>query len=408
MSDYQEYHPLLRSMSEASVSFAWFAFSVGALVVAWCVLDSWSHETVSGIFNQKVVKDEVMNPFTGQTVTELDTFSYTLTLAFLQFVFVGVAFCSIFAASVVVSGKSFFTSLAHLRSTVSDRRWPALVGTHMFGSVLLQSLMMPTNMMSLGFFAATRAVEIPVAAGARAKFLEAQFGRHQPLAIALMFAAAWLLFYSYTQIAECLCVWSGFGVALTGLPLYFVYALLITIPASNVVFQECVLVQLQVHPFLMLGVQNLCAAILFLPILLGAHWFGFEDVRSAILLIMDHRGVYMTVVWLCMQTAVISAITAGLISMVDSFWTVSARSLRVVFWWIRQLPAFYLSSDMLLSVAHPHASLWSFGMVCGLAVGISALLIDHRPLQESTRDKHSRSPFEQSELPKGLGMGRYA
>merc|ERR1719217_1841845 len=116
---------------------------------------------------------------------------------------------------------------------------------------------MPTNMMSLGFFAATRAVEIPVAAGLRAKVLGVHLGGHKPLTIGLMFSAAWLLFYSYSQISECLCVWSGFGVALTGVPLYFVYALLITLPASNAVMQESVLVQLQVCPLLMQGVQNL-------------------------------------------------------------------------------------------------------------------------------------------------------
>jgi len=399
--------PLLRSLSEKSVSYIWFAFSVGALVVSWCVLDAWNHGTVSSIFKQSVVTDEVMNPFTGRAEKDTEHFTYALTLVFLQFAFMAVLFLSIYAGTVAATGDSIGTSLATLRPTLSDGRWPALVGTHMFGSLLLQSLMMPTNMMSLGFFAATRAVEIPIAAAVRSKVFGIAFGGHDPVATGLMFAAAWLLFYSYAQIAECLCVWSGFGVALFGAPLYVVYALLITIPASNMVLQESVLVQLKVNPLLMQGIQNLCAALLFLPILLGAHWSGYEDVHSAASLILGHRQVYMAVLWLCMQTAVISAVTVALISMVDSFWAVSARSLRVVFWWVRQLPLFYLTSGTLLSVARPHASLWSFIMVCGIGLGLSALVMDGRPVEEGSKDKHSLIPSERTPSGKGLGIGKY-
>lgn len=358
-------------------------------MVAWCVLDSWNHDTISGIFQLSEVKGEVMNPFTGQSWTETEPFTYTLTLAFLQFAFMSFVFCTIFLASVAVTGNTVGTSLARLSPTFSDGRWPALVGTHMLGSLLLQTLVMPTNMMSLGFFAATRAVEIPVAAGLRAKVFGAHLGGHKPLTIGLMFSAAWLLFYSYSQISECLCVWSGFGVALTGVPLYFVYALLITVPAFNMVLQESALVHLQLNPFLIQGIQNVGAAILLVPILIGAHLCGYEDVYRATLMIVHHRKVYMTVLWLCMQTAVISAITVALISMVDSFWAVAARSLRVVFWWIRQLSLFYLTSGTLLSVSRPHASFWSLGMVYGIGLGVSALLKDREPLEESVQDKPS-------------------
>jgi len=405
MSAAQENHPLLRSLSETAVSHIWFAFSVGALVVAWCVFDFWNHESVSGIFQQTVVKGQVPNPFTGETWTELEPFAYSLTLAFVQFAFTGIVFCFIFAANASATGGSIKNNIAHLQSTASDRRWPALVGTHVFGSVLLQSLMMPTQMMSLGLFAATRAVEIPVAASVRAKVSGAHFGGHTPFAVGLMFAAAWLLFYSYSQIAECLCIWSGFGVALTGVPLFFMYALLIIIPPTNMVLQESVLVQLQVNPFLMQGVQNLCAALLFLPVLMGAHWSGYEDVHAAALMITGHREVYMAVIWLCLQTAVLSAITVALIWMVDSFWAVAARSLRVVFWWIKQLPLYYFTSGTLLSVSRPHASLWCFVMVCGIVLGISAVVTDRKPLEETSEDKYSGSLSER--LTKGLGMGRY-
>lgn len=397
--------PLLWSLSETFVNYSWSVFGIGALVAAWCVLDSWNHETISGIYKQTEVTDEYMNPFTGEMVAALEPFSYTLTLAFLQFAFMGLAFVLIFAASTLTNGKSVGSNLSHLRSTVSDGRWPALVGTHMFGSLLLQSLMMPTSMMSLGVFAATRAVEIPVTAGVRAKVFRSWCGGHAPVAIGLMFAAAWLLFFSYSQIAECLCVWSGFGVALTGAPLYVVYALLLTIPACNMVFQESVLVQLKVDPFLMQGIQNICAALLFAPILFGAHLLGYEDVQHGARMIMAHREVYMAVLWLCMQSTILSFVTVGLISMVDSFWAVAARSLRVVFWWLRQLPMFYLTSSTLLSVAHPHASLWSFGMICGIVLGLCAVVTDRRPTEASLKGKEHEVPAEHTSLAKGLGMG---
>jgi len=383
----QEHRPLLRSLSDAQVSRMWFAVTVGALVTAWCVLDSWNHTTISNIFQQSEVKGQVLNPFTGETLTELQPFNYTLTLAFLQFAFMGLVFGLLFAFHAALTGNSIGSSLGNLRSTVSDGQLPALVGTHMFGSVLVQSLMMPTNMMSLAFFAGTRAVEIPVTAAVRAKVFGARFGGHAPFATGLMFAAAWLLFYSHTQIAECLCVWSGFGVALSGAPLYFVYALLLTIPATNIVLQESVMIQFQVNPLLMQGTQNLCAALLFVPILLGAHWSGHENVYHAFLMITGHMETCMAVLWLCVQTTGLSAITIGLIWMVDSFWTVAARCLRVVYWWVQQLSVFYLASGTLLSVARPHASLWSLGMVCGITLGICALFMDSRPLKDETNEK---------------------
>merc|ERR1719446_859293 len=218
-----------------------------------------------------------------------EPFKYTLTLAFLQFSFTGLVFCSMFAIKAAHAGESVGQGLANLWPTLSDGRWPALVSTHIFGSVLLQSLMMPTRMMSLGLFAATRAVEVPIAAGVRAKVMGPRFSAPSLRTTMLMFAAAWLLFFSYTQIAECLCVWSGFGVALSGMALYFVYALLLTIPATNVVLQESVMMQLQVSPILMQAVQNLCAALMLVPVMVAAHWLGYEDIFRALAVIMGHR-----------------------------------------------------------------------------------------------------------------------
>lgn len=402
----QEQRPLLRSLSEVSVNRIGFGGAVAVLVIAWCVLDSWNHTVISNIFRQSEVRGNVLNPFTGQNVTELNPFNYTLTLAFLQFAFMGIVFSFIFALKAFHTGDSIRTSLGSLRSTASSGHLPALVGTHMFGSVLVQSLMMPTNMMSLPFFAATRAVEVPVAAGIRAKVFGEKCGGRAPHTIGLMFGAAWLLFYSHTQIAECLCVWSGFGVALTGLPLYFVYALLLTIPSTNLVLQESVMTQFRVSPILMQAVQNLCAALLFAPALLGAHWSGYENVHHAFLMITGHLEIMMAVLWLCVQTVVISAITVSLISMVDSFWTVAARSLRVVYWWIQQLAWFYLTSGTLLSVARPHASLWSLGMLGGISLGACAVFLDSRHHPECPGEKQLMTA-DPSFMSERFGMAKY-
>lgn len=389
MSDAQESRPLLRSLSEASVSRIWIVCSVTALVVAWCVVDFWNRETTTTLFKESEIDDMPWDPFTGRSLPVFEPFKYTLTLAFLQFVFTGLVFCALYAAKVATASESVSTSLLKLRPDLSDGRWSALIGTHILGSVLLQSLMMPTQMMSLGFFAATRAVEIPFSAGVRSRLLGARFGGHAPLTTLLMCCAAWILFYSYSQIAECLCIWSGYGVALTGAPLYVLYALLLVVPATNTVLQETVLTELAADPIMMLGIQNIFAAVFCTPVLVGAHFSGYENVRHAISMIANHREVYMTIIWLCTQTAFISAITVGLILMVDSFWTVAARSARVVFWWLRQLPMFYMTSSTLLSVSRPHASFWSFGMVCGLVLGLGAIVVDRKKPEEVVQDKPS-------------------
>jgi hypothetical protein len=233
--------------------------------------------------------------------------------------------------------------------------------------------------MSLGIFAATRAVESPTAASFRSKIFNERFGGHSPKTIALIFMATWIIFYSYTQIAECLCVWSGFGVALTGPALYFLYVLLLTVPAVNVVCQESVMVQLRANPLLMLALQNFGACLLFSPLLFAAHIFGQEDVAAAVsALLFSRKEIMMIVVWLAIQMAMLSGVTVALIQVTDSFWTVAARGLRAVFWWAKELTIFYLTSNTYLSVARPNASIWSFAMLCGVGIGIGALVIDGR------------------------------
>jgi len=403
----QQNRKLLCSLSEGLIRRIWLVAIVGGLVVMWCVLDSWNHDMSSQLFHMSEVKGLKADNSSGLFRRVLEPFKYTLTLAFLQFAFMGIVYCSIFAGKALSAGESAGESLAHLRPTLTDGRWPALVGTHIGGSLLLQSLMMPTHVMSLGLFAASRAVEIPIAAGVRAMVFGACVRGPSFRTTMLMFAAAWLLFFSYAQIAECLCVWSGFGVAISGVALYFVYALLLTIPATNLVLQESVLVKLQVNPILMQGIQNLCAAILFIPLLGVAHLLGYEDVRHAFAMIMGHREVYMTVLWLCVQCAAISAVTVGLILTTGSFWTVAARSLRVIFWWFRQLLHFYLTSTTLLSVARPHASLWSFVMVWGLVLAFTAVATDYREVEEVPEEKSSSTPSESTSIANGSIAGKY-
>merc|ERR1719316_275153 len=98
--------------------------------------------------------------------------------------------------------------------------------------------------------------------------------------------------------------------------------------------------------------------------------------------------VTMLSLWVCIQMTGISIVTIGLIQVLDSFWAVALRSMRVVFWWLHQLLLFYIYSAahetaMSLSIARPHASLWSFAMFCSCGVITAAMLLDERPKDTS-------------------------
>lgn len=358
-----ESKPLLRKecqmeakVWQTSVGKIWSGVVTVVFVVIWVLTDWWN----------RFAADHLNN--------ELQPTKYILTLVFVQFFFMAVLFLFLFVFATWLAGGHDFDKVW---SQLTNIRWPVLVTTHIMSSFLLQGIMMPQHMMSLGVFAATRAIEVPTAAALRSKVFQVRFGGHAVAAIAFMFGAAWLMFFSYAQIAECLCVWSGYGVMVTGPALYAVYALVLTVPAANVVCQEAMLAQLQTHPLLMLGVQNLFASIAFVPILAGAHLLGYEDLRQAYFALFESRPL-MVIIWLCLQTAVASLMTVGLICMVDSFWTVSLRCTRVIFWWIKELFYFYSTSATLLSVARPHASVWSFFMICGLFLMVGAILVDKR------------------------------
>merc|ERR1719281_2297162 len=111
--------------------------------------------------------------------------------------------------------------------------------------------------MSLGVFATSRMAEVPLTAMTRGELMGKRCGGHPLATTALMSGAAWLLTYSYTQIHECLCVFSGHGVSLTGVPLYCMLGLLMIAPALNAVCQEVVMTQLETPPLLLLAVQNI-------------------------------------------------------------------------------------------------------------------------------------------------------
>merc|ERR1719395_317835 len=136
---------------------------------------------------------------------------------------------------------------------------------------------------------------------------------------------------------------------------------------------------------LLLALQNIGACCLFLPCLIGAHAIGFENVNLAMKMMASNPEATMLTVWLCIQISAISIVTIGLIRVLDSFWAVALRSMRVVFWWLHQLILFYFASAahqtaMSLSIARPHASLWSFAMFCSCVVITGAILLDERQM----------------------------
>jgi hypothetical protein len=341
------------------------------------------------LFDMQEVVQPKLDHNTGALSGVAHAFQYPLLLAFIQFGFMGLIFFAIFLCfsaspmeEIVKSNEGFFG--------IGKRRSLGLVLTHVFGTFWLQALMMPTQMMSLGLFAASRALEIPTAAVVRSRVMNARLGGHSVTASMLMFSSAWLLFYAYSQISQCLCIWSGYGVALTGPALWIIYALVLTIPVANTVCQEACMMQLNIHPVLMLAVMNLSACVLFIPVLFIAHFAGWEHVGEGAEMIMRYREATMLVVWLCVQMCFTSGVTAGLICMVDSFWTTALRSMRVVFWWLRQMTFFSLTSSTLLSVAYPHSSLWSLVMVVGVCLAVGAVVADNTAELASLKSEDSK------------------
>jgi hypothetical protein len=279
------------------------------------------------------------------------------------------------------------TDLRHFNFT-SDKRWPSLVVSHVFSTFWLQSLMMPSQMMSLGFFASSRAVEIPVAAGLRAPVLGQRVGKRTLQTTGMAFAAACTLYYAYAELAGCVCILSGNGVALTGAAFWVIYALILAMPAANAVCQEALLKELEMHPLLLLGMQNILAAILFTPILILANLIGWEDVGAAFQTIISSSSVFMLVTWLCAQLALTSVVCVMLILAIDSFWAIALRAVRVIFWAMSALMTFYVSEPgIALSIASPRTSFWSFVICCGAGLAAVAVYTDRKAEDEIIGDK---------------------
>merc|ERR1719491_440732 len=100
----------------------------------------------------------------------------------------------------------------------------------------------------------------------------------------------------------------------------------------------------------------------------------------------------MLILWLCVQMTAMSIVNSLLVSTVNSFWTVSLRSFRVVFWWCRVLFLFYFSSGAeLLSTSLPVESAWSFLMLCGLGLAVGAILTERNAFNSTSLDKDGQA-----------------
>jgi len=259
----------------------------------------------------------------------------------------------------------------------SDKRWPVLVVSHVFSTFWLQALMMPAQMLSVPVFAASRAAEIPVAAALRGQVLGVRYGKRNMATLGQISASACIMFFSYAKLSGCACVWSGSGVALSGAAFWIISLLMLAMPATNAVCQETIMLQPGMHPLLLLALQNIFACVLVAPILVVCHLMGWEDVTGAFEMIVAYSEVFMLVLWLCAQMAATSVLTITLIHIVDSFWTIVLRALRVCFWAICVLSVYYLQGNgTALSIAVPWESFWSFVLLSGTLMGAAATYCD--------------------------------
>jgi hypothetical protein len=359
------------------------------------VLDFWNRQVSNELFNIGDVRmlDMSRSHALVQVVAPFKKFIYPITLAFLQFTFMGLAF---FVMYLSVAEHGLISQLRAM-SFLTDRRWPGLVVSHVFSTFWLQALMMPAQVMSLGFFAATRAFEIPAAALIRPPVMGHRYGRKTLRTTGFAFGASCLLYFSYAQLAGCVCILSGNGVALSGLAFFLVYGMILAMPAANAVCQEALLTQPGTHPLLVLALQNIFASVLFLPILLISHFAGWEDIGQGFRMIFSYQEVFMLVMWMCAQVSLTSVVCIVLIQVVDSFWAIALRPIRVVFWGLLTLANFYLSSGMTLSIACPRSSFWSFMILCGCGLAVAAIYIDRK--NDRSMNKASGGPLPSSAKP---------
>merc|ERR1740121_2863163 len=149
---------------------------------------------------------------------------------------------------------------------------------------------------------------------------------------------------------------------------------------------------LEIKPLLLLAISNVGAVIGCLPLLLVAHVAGWEDYAVSWRMMATYPQVYMLVLWLCVQMVASTGLCTALIYTVNSFWAVSLRALRVVFWWCKVLAIFYFTSGTgLLSTSLPTQSYWSFVMFCGLALMVAAILAETK-LESEKKESFVASP----------------
>merc|ERR1719399_955257 len=142
------------------------------------------------LFGVAEIKNPTINSLTGQVSGDVShPFTYPLTLALFQFAFMGVIFLAIWC----MLSQNHAADVSKVRENVFSPQWTGLVASHIFSTFWLQSLMMPVQMMSPGIFAASRALQVPAAAGFRWSTMGARFGGHPVPTTAMMFGAATLL-----------------------------------------------------------------------------------------------------------------------------------------------------------------------------------------------------------------------
>lgn len=353
---------------------------VATLVAAWCTLHIWSHTIRSQLFNMDRVPTKLnLDSATGQASLSSDfqNFSFPMTLALIQLAFIGSACLFLWC----LCSSQPRADLLDARASLTKSHWAALGVSQIFTVFCVQALVLPTLPgTSIGAWAAAHAVEVPTCAALRSKVMGTPYGGHAPATTGLMCVAALSLFVAYSKIAECLCAFTGSGMALAGPALYALYALNLTVPVANIVFQEAAVVQLRTPPLLLLAMQNFTACAIFLPIVVGAAFLSVESPIAVLCMIVSSREVRMLVVWSCVQATALAGVCLLTTLCIDSFWTVALHSLRVVFWWAPTLYSMYSNTGMLLSVADPVASFWSFVMLCGLFLVAGAAFVD-RPME---------------------------
>lgn len=357
---------LSRSQHQALCTFG----VLSLIAVVYWVMDGWNREVAGNLFQTKIVEVDA-----SLRVNMSSGFANPLLLTVLQFGFMSLAFFGLWALH--AGGAAVTEELQSVAPHLTGKRWLGLAGCHTFSTFWLQSLMMPATMMGIGAFAAVRAVEIPAAAVFRGQLLGAPMGKHTTAQAGLAFAGAWLVVYSYSMIGNCICIFSGQGVPLSGAALYLVWAMLLTLPAAHAVLEEGAMKQMGHHPLAVLGMQNGMALILSLPVLVAAHLLGWEDVLGGMSSLFGMPQIRMMALWLCVQMCVLSAARVGFTYIANSFWSVSLRALKAAFTWFREVAFLSVfAAGTSLSMQHPHASTWSFFMLCGILLVVGAAYVD--------------------------------